>query len=167
MNFEVRPARLEDCSQIFTMIQELAEFEKLSHAVLGSSAELEMHLFGVKPVAEALIAESSESSQGRRALGFALFFHSFSTFLTKPGIYLEDLYVRADSRSLGVGIALLRQLAQIALQRNCGRMEWSVLNWNERAIEFYLKLGAKPQSEWTVHRLGQAEIQSLASGGTD
>lgn len=164
MNFEIRPAKIQDCPQIFSMIQELAEFEKLSHAVVGSASDLEHHLFGPRPVAEVLIAEALDDSPNRRTLGFALFFHSFSTFLTKPGIYLEDLYVRPDSRSLGVGIALLRQLAHIALQRNCGRMEWSVLNWNQRAIEFYLKLGAKPQSEWTVYRLALTEIQNLASG---
>lgn len=145
---QIRVATEHDVPLILHLIRELAEFEQLSHEVNATEASLREHLFGARPYAEVLIA----SVEGQSA-GFALFFHNYSTFLAKPGIYLEDLYVRETWRSRGVGTALLQAVRQLAVARGCGRYEWSVLNWNRRAIDFYEKMGAKPMSEWTVYRL--------------
>lgn len=150
---QIRVATEHDVSLILHLIRELAEFEQLSHEVNATEASLREHLFGVRPYAEVLIA----SVEGQPA-GFALFFHNYSTFLAKPGIYLEDLYVRETWRSRGVGTALLQAVRQLAVARGCGRYEWSVLNWNRRAIDFYEKMGAKPMSEWTVYRLSGAAL---------
>jgi GNAT superfamily N-acetyltransferase len=155
----IRVARKSDVPSILSFIKDLAEFEKLSHEVVATEEALAKTLFGEKSVAEVLIAEW----EGQPA-GFALFFHSYSTFLAKPGIYLEDLFVRTQYRSKGIGEALLRELAKLAKQRSCGRLEWSVLDWNERALKFYRQLGAKPQSEWTVQRMTEAEFTKLAEG---
>lgn len=155
----IRSARREDVSSILSFIKDLAEFEKLSHEVVATEQALAETLFGAKSVAEVLIAEWD----GQPA-GFALFFHSYSTFLAKPGIYLEDLFVRTQYRSKGIGEALLRELARLAKARSCGRLEWSVLDWNERALKFYRSLGAKPMNEWTVQRMTEAEFSKLAEG---
>lgn len=144
----IRPATPSDVPLILELIRELAEFEHLSHEVAATEAALREHLFGPRPYAEVLIA-----SIDQQPAGFALFFHNYSTFLAKPGIYLEDLYVREAWRSHGVGTALLQAVRQLAVARSCGRYEWSVLNWNQRAIDFYEKMGAKPMSEWTIYRL--------------
>jgi GNAT superfamily N-acetyltransferase len=153
----VRAASEADVSLIFAFIRELAEYERLSHEVVATEDSLREWLFGERPVAEVLIGES-----GGDAAGFALFFHSFSTFLGKPGIYLEDLYVRPEFRSRGIGRALLNHLARLARQRGYGRLEWSVLDWNEPAIGFYRGIGASPVSGWTVYRVTGQELEVLA-----
>ncbi len=155
---KIREARESDCQFILGMIHELAAFEKLSHEVLATELKLKEHLFSSQPVAKALIAELNGV-----AVAFALYFFSFSTFLAKPGIYLEDLYVKESFRSKGIGLSLLKHLALIAQENNFGRLEWSVLDWNQKAIDFYLKLGAKPMDEWTVYRLNEDAISKLAS----
>lgn len=154
----VRPATTADVPRILTFIRELAEYEKLSHDVVATEALLLEHLFGSRSVAEALIAELDH-----QPAGFALFFHNFSTFLACPGIYLEDLYVRPALRGRGVGKALLLHVVKLAHQRGCGRVEWSVLNWNEPAIGFYRSLGAGAMDEWTVYRLDAAAIERMAA----
>lgn len=154
--FSIRLAKPEDVPTLLLLIKELAHFEKLSHEVVADEQALQVALFGERPCVEALLAE-----QGKEPIGFALFFHNFSTFLAKPGLYLEDLYVRPHARGAGAGKALFKALAQLAQERNCGRMEWSVLDWNESAIRFYKSLGASPMSEWTVFRMTQKEILSL------
>jgi GNAT superfamily N-acetyltransferase len=156
-NINIRLATKNDVPDILSFINDLAEFEKLSHEVVATIDGLEKTLFGDRPVAEVIIAEW----EGKKA-GFALFFHSYSTFLAKPGIYLEDLFVRAEYRSKGIGEALLRHLAKIAKERDCGRLEWSVLDWNTRALEFYHELGAKPMSDWTVQRMTEPVFSRLA-----
>ena len=156
----VRPAQVSDCALILSLIRDLAAFEKLSHEVVATENSLRATLFDSKTKgAEVLIAEVDG-----RAAGFALFFSNYSTFLAKPGIYLEDLFVKPEFRSQGIGLKLLQAIAKIAVERDCGRFEWSVLDWNERALSFYRRLGAKPQSEWTVQRLTAAEIRALAEG---
>jgi GNAT superfamily N-acetyltransferase len=151
----IRPAVANDTRLILQLIRELAEFENLEHECKTSEAELQAHLFGPRPYAEVLIA-----SLENQPVGFALFFHNYSTFLSKPGIYLEDLYVREAVRAHGVGTALLEAVRRLAVERDCGRFEWSVLNWNKRAIEFYEKMGARPMSEWTIYRLtGEALVR--------
>lgn len=157
MNLRIRPATPDDTSLILSLIRELAEFEKLLPEVKATEESLRETLFGPSAVPEVLVAEAD--GQG---VGFALFFSSYSTFLAKPGIYLEDLYVKPSFRSHGIGLRLLREIAKIALERGCGRFEWSVLDWNENALRFYRRLGAKAQSEWTVQRLTESEIRKLA-----
>jgi GNAT superfamily N-acetyltransferase len=154
----IRYATAADCAVILQFIRELAEYERLSHEVVADEAQLRATLFGVKPAAEVLLAE-----RAGEPVGFALFFQSYSTFLGKPGLYLEDLFVRPAARKQGIGGALMSALARIAVQRNYGRFEWSVLDWNEPALKFYAALGATPQSEWTVQRLTGAPLQALAS----
>ena len=142
---------------ILSFIRELAEYERLSDEVVATEEALRAHLFGERPVAEVVIGE-----EGGTPAGFALFFHSFSTFLGRPGIYLEDLYVRPESRGRGVGRALLVHLARLAKERGCGRLEWSVLDWNEPAIGFYGRLGASPVDGWTVFRVTGEALEELA-----
>ncbi len=142
---------------ILSFIKELAEYEKLTHEVIATEEKLKETLFGEKKFAEVLIAEYED-----KPAGFALFFHNYSTFLAKPGIYLEDLFVKKELRGKGIGKALLTYLGVIALERNCGRIEWSVLDWNEPSIKFYLKLGAVPMNEWTVYRVTGDSIKKLA-----
>lgn len=154
---QLRPARRQDVPLILGFIRELAEYEKLSHQVVADEAQLAANLFGPHPYAEVLIGEVD----GEPA-GFALFFHNFSTFLGKPGIYLEDLYVRPAVRGTGLGKALLVELARLAVSRGCGRLEWAVLDWNEPAIGFYQRLGARPQDDWTGYRLSGAALTDLA-----
>ena len=144
----IRPARPEDVATIADFIRELAEYERLSDEVTLYEEDLKEHLFGQRRYAEVLIAEENGA-----AVGFALFMHNYSTFLARPGIYLEDLFVRPAHRGKGYGKALLQELAQIAVERGCGRFEWAVLDWNAPAIEFYKSLGARPMHDWTVFRL--------------
>jgi GNAT superfamily N-acetyltransferase len=155
----IRPAAAADVPLSLALIRELAEYERLLDSVEATPERLHQALFGPRPYAEALIAEAEEGP-----LGFALFFHNFSTFLSLPGIYLEDLYVRPHARRRGIGRALLTRLAQLAVERGCGRLEWSVLDWNEPAIGFYKKIGAVPMDEWTVFRLTGDALHGLAAG---
>jgi GNAT superfamily N-acetyltransferase len=154
----IRPATPTDVPTIAQMIRDLAEYERLSHAVDLDEGRLHAHLFGPRPYAEVLIAE-----QGGKSVGFALFFHSYTTFTCKPCIYLEDLFVVPTARGKGCGKALLKALAKLAIERNCARVEWSVLNWNEPAIQFYKSLQAKPMDEWTVYRVTGEALVKLAS----
>jgi GNAT superfamily N-acetyltransferase len=136
----------------------LAEYEKLAHAVRFDEAVMAQKLFGPRPYAEVLIGEIDGVPQG-----FALFFHNFSTFEGRPGIYLEDLFVRPDARGSGLGKALLGKLAGLAVERDCARLEWSVLDWNTPAIDFYKALGATPMDEWTVYRVDGGALNNLAA----
>lgn len=154
----LRPATRADIPQILAFIRDLAEYEKLAHEAVATEAQLEAHLFGERPYAEVVIAEVDA-----RPAGFALFFHNYSTFTGQPGIYLEDLFVRPQYRGLGVGKRLIVELARIAVERHCTRFEWSVLDWNEPAINFYRSLGAKPQDEWTVQRVSGEALLNLAA----
>ena len=153
----VREATEEDVPLILSLIGELAEYERLSHEVVATEDGLRENLFGGRRYAEVLIGERDGS-----AAGFALFFHNFSTFLGKPGIYLEDLYVRPEFRGSGLGRALLARLARLAVDRGCGRLEWWVLDWNEPSIGFYEKLGAVPMDDWTVYRVDGGALAELA-----
>lgn len=154
----IREAAELDVPLIATLIRELAEYERLLDKVRMTEERLRSALFGPHPYAEVAIAEDRTG----QALGFALFFHNFSTFLGLPGIYLEDLFVRPAHRGLGVGRALLQYLARLARDRNCGRLEWSVLDWNETAIGFYRRLGAQANDGWTVYRLEGKALEDLA-----
>ncbi|MBD2577303.1 GNAT family N-acetyltransferase [Oscillatoria sp. FACHB-1406] len=153
----IRPTTPQDVSTLFKLIQALAEYEKLSHAVTGNAAALGEHLFGDRPYAEALIAEWEGE-----AAGFALFFQNYSTFLTQPGIYLEDLFVLPQYRRQGIGKALLAEVARLAVERKAGRLEWSVLDWNEPAIAFYKQMGAKILLEWQICRVTGTALPELA-----
>ena len=156
-DFQIRPAMETDVPIILRLIRDLAEYERAPDAVVATEAGLREVLFGAKRSAEVLLAlEASEP------VGFAVYFHNFSTWLGRPGLYLEDLFVRPEMRGKGYGRALLERLAQIAKERGCGRMEWAVLDWNEPAIQFYRKLGAQPMDEWTVFRLTGEGIAKLA-----
>ncbi len=156
---DVREATADDVPLILSLIRELAEYEKLSHEVVATVEGLRESLFGERRYAEVLVAE-----QGGAPAGFALFFHNFSTFLGKPGIYLEDLYVKPEFRGAGIGKKLLARLAGLAKERDCGRLEWWVLDWNEPSIGFYKKLGAVPMDDWTVYRVSGPALEDLASG---
>ncbi|MBP6702794.1 MAG: GNAT family N-acetyltransferase [Vicinamibacteria bacterium] len=149
----------QDLPQILTFIKALAEYERLADAVVATEEGLRESLFGARPYAECIIARF----EGKPA-GFALFFHNFSTFLGRPGIYLEDLFVNPELRGKGIGRALLQRLAQLALERHCGRLEWSVLDWNESAIGFYKSIGAVSLDEWTIFRLRGDGLKQLAGG---
>ena len=153
----IRPAAARDLPLIAELIRALAEFEQLVHEVRFDPAWLGEHLFGSHPKAEVAIGEIDGAPQG-----FALFFHTFSTFEGRPGIYLEDLFVRAEARGQGLGRALLAHLARLAVERGCARLEWSVLDWNQPAIGFYKRLGARPMDEWTTMRLEREALQDLA-----
>lgn len=157
----VRFANRADLGTILAFIRQLAEYEQLADEVVADEATLDEHLFGARPMAEVLIAEAVGET-GAEPAGFALFFHNFSTFLGRPGIYLEDLFVRPEMRAMGVGGALLAQLARLAVERGCGRFEWSVLDWNESAIGFYRGLGAQPLEGWTVFRVTGEALHRLA-----
>jgi GNAT superfamily N-acetyltransferase len=156
-SFAIRPAELQDVPTILGLIRELAEYERAPNDVVATEEGLCEVLFGNRPSAEVVLALEDE-----RAVGFAVFFHNFSTWLGRPGLYLEDLFVRPESRGKGYGHALLVHLAKIARERDCGRMEWAVLDWNEPAIKFYRRLGAAPNEEWTVFRLTREGIAKLA-----
>ena len=157
MSLSIRPATPDDCHTIVDHIRELAIFEKLEHEFVATADQFRRHLFGDRPSCEAIMAEWS----GQPA-GFALYFTNFSTFLGKPGLYLEDLYVREAFRRRGIGKALLTTLARIAVERDYGRFEWSVLDWNSPAIAFYRSLGALPMDEWTVQRVSGDALAHLA-----
>jgi GNAT superfamily N-acetyltransferase len=154
----IRAATPEDVPVIAELIRALAEYERLRQEVILKESDLRDFLFGQRKFAEVLIAEENQEP-----VGFALFFHNFSTFLAKPGIYLEDLFVRPAYRRNGHGKALLKRLAQIAVERGCGRLEWAVLNWNKPAIDFYHALGAGPLSDWTVFRITGDNLRRLGT----
>ncbi len=157
MTVTIRSAVPDDLDLIFRFICDLAEYEKLRHEVRADEAALSRSLFGDTPRAEVIIGEIDGDAKG-----FALFFHNFSTFEGRPGLYLEDLFVDPDARGSGLGRALLARLAQIALERDCARLEWSVLDWNEPALRFYRSLGATPMDEWTVQRVDGNALAALA-----
>jgi GNAT superfamily N-acetyltransferase len=158
----IRPAVREDVGEILAFIRELADYEKLAHEAVADEAGLAAQLFGATPRAEVLIAEVDG-----QAAGFALFFHNFSTFVGKPGLYLEDLFVRPTFRGFGLGKRLMVRLAKIAVERDCGRFEWSVLDWNQPAIDFYRSLGAAGMDEWTVQRVAGDALTALAAQADD
>jgi GNAT superfamily N-acetyltransferase len=158
----IRPATPTDVPTIARLIRGLADYERLSHAVVLDEARLREHLFDPRPYAEVLLAEDAG-----RVVGFALFFHNYSTFRGQPGVYLEDLFVEPAARCRGHGKALLLALARLAVERGCGRVEWSVLNWNEPALQFYRKLGAVPMNEWTVYRLTDDALQRAARASAE
>src|SRR5213075_1158618 len=157
IDFKIRSARVTDVPIILQLIRDLASYERAPNDVTANEEQLVDVLFGKKPAAEVLLAFENETP-----VGFAVFFHNFSTWLGRPGLYLEDLFVKPEKRGKGYGRALLVDLAKIARDRRCGRMEWAVLDWNEPAIQFYHALGAKPMDEWTVFRLTRDGIASLA-----
>lgn len=155
----IRPATPDDVPVIAALIRALAEYEKLADQVVLEEAKLKEHLFGERPYAECLLAEDHG-----QPVGFALYFFNYSTFLGRPGIYLEDVFVLPERRGQGHGKALLQAIAQRAVKLGCGRVEWSVLNWNTPSIEFYKRLGAVPLDEWTVYRLTGEALQQLGQG---
>ncbi len=159
MNLTIEPASEADVDDILRLIRGLAEYEKLSHEVVATSEKLRETLFGQTRFAECLLAKLEEQS-----VGFALFFHSYSTFLGQPGLYLEDLFVQPDYRGKGIGKKLLQSVAQIAVKRNCGRLEWAVLDWNKPAIDFYDSLDATAMRQWFTYRLSGDTLQQVASG---
>lgn len=156
-NISIRPATPEDVPLILTFIHELATYEKLAHEVVATERDMHEALFGERPVIEAVIASLDDEP-----VGYALCFSTFSTFLGKPGLYLEDLYVRPAARGFGVGRKLLEHLARVTVDRGWGRLEWSVLDWNEPSIAFYKKMGATPMDEWTIFRLTGQPLRKLA-----
>ena len=156
----LRPAAPADCAEIDRLVHELAVYEKLAHQKVGTAADLERALFGPRPAAEAILAE-----RGGRAVGFALFFTTFSTFLAKPGLYLEDVFVEPAHRGHGIGKAMLRHLARLCVERGCGRFEWRVLDWNEPSIRFYESLGGRVLPEWELVRMTEPEFTAFANDG--
>lgn len=161
VTYRIEPARERDVPLILDLIKGLAVYEKLADQVVATEDGLRESLFGPKPAAEVVIAYAADE-----AVGFALFFHNFSTFLGRRGLYLEDLFVRPEWRGRGAGRALLTHLAKIAAERECGRFEWSVLDWNEPAITFYKSLGAEPMDEWTIFRVTGDALSALADRST-
>jgi GNAT superfamily N-acetyltransferase len=156
-SFQIRAASKDDVAVILSFIKKLADYERLSHEVVATEAGLRETLFGRRRTAEVAIAYYKKAP-----VGFVLFFHNYSTFLGRPGIFIEDLFVEETFRRRGFGAALLRYVAKVADERNCGRLEWSVLDWNEPAINFYQKLGALPMREWTTFRITGANLKKLA-----
>jgi GNAT superfamily N-acetyltransferase len=161
-SFRIRPAERRDVPVVLALIRELAEYERLSQEVVATEDDIHRALFSSRPVAEAVIGDY----QGQ-PVAFALFFHNFSTFRGRPGLYLEDLYVKPEFRRRGFGRRLLIHLARLALDRGCGRMEWSVLDWNTPALEAYRRVGAVPLDDWTVHRLTGDALERLAREGAE
>lgn len=157
-DLNIRPATSKDCELILSFILELAEYEKLTHEVVATAETLQETLFGSKAYAEVLIAEHQD-----KPVGYALFFHNFSTFIGRPGIYLEDIYVQPAMRGKGFGKRLMTFIAALAVERNCARLEWSVLDWNEPSIKFYRSIGAIPMDGWTVQRLTGDALNELAA----
>ena len=157
MTVRISSATKQDAPIVLEMIRGLAEYEKRLHQVTATEERVRTTLFGADPAAEVLLAHDEVE-----CVGFAVFFRTYSTFLAEPGIYLEDLYVKPESRGKGVGFALLRRVAQIAIERGWPRLEWEVLNWNEPSIQFYKRLGAVPKDAWTMYRLAGEELQKLA-----
>jgi GNAT superfamily N-acetyltransferase len=158
--FNIRSAGPADVPLILSFIREIAEYEKLSHQVVATEEALHESLFGVRPSAEVMLGFAGEDPAC-----YAVFFHNFSTFLGRRGLYLEDLYVRPEHRGKGFGQSMIRRLAALAVERNCGRFEWTVLDWNETAIQFYKKIGADVLTEWQICRLDGEALASLGSGG--
>ena len=158
-SFTIRAAERRDLGRIVRLIGRLAEFEKLTHLMQATPETLEPHLFGPRPVAEALVVDS-----GEQVVGFALFFTNFSTFLAKPGLYLEDLFVEPEQRGRGIGQALLTRLAELAAERGCGRFEWSVLDWNVNAIRFYERMGATVMPDWRICRIAGDTLEAYGAG---
>jgi GNAT superfamily N-acetyltransferase len=154
----IRPAEIDDAPLLADLVRELARYEELEHFAVATADDIRRYLFGPRVYAEAILAETRDG----RTVGFALFFHSFSTFRGRPSLYLEDIYVRTEFRGHGIGKALLQAVARIARERGCTRMEWAVLDWNEPAIGFYKALGAKPLSDWTLYRLEDDALIDLA-----
>ncbi len=161
MSTIIRPATPADIPLILALIRELAEYEKLAHEAKARAEDIQAHLFGPRPYAEAVIAQTDE-----QPAGFALFFHNYSTFHGKPGLYLEDLFVRPELRGRGIGKRLIAHLAALAVERDCARFEWSVLDWNTPAIDFYRSLGARPMDAWTVQRLDGEALHALAASAS-
>jgi GNAT superfamily N-acetyltransferase len=159
VNFEIAAATTDDVPALLGLIRELAHYEKLADQVHATEESLRRDLFGARQFAEVLLAFVSG-----KAVGYTLFFYSYSTFLAKPGIYLEDLYVQPAARGSGIGKALLRQVARVAIEGGCGRLEFAVLDWNQPSIEFYKRLGAAPLGDWTTYRLTEGGIAQLAAG---
>jgi GNAT superfamily N-acetyltransferase len=157
-SFKIKPASIEDTSTILSLIKELAEYEKLSHEVVATEQILNETLFGDKPGAEVILGYLDNTP-----VSFAIFFHNFSSFLGRSGIYLEDLFVKPESRGKNIGQKMLAYIAKIAKDRNAGRLEWSVLDWNEPAIGFYQRMGAKAMDEWTVYRVKGQALDDLAA----
>jgi len=156
--FTIRPAVETDASLVLWFIRQLADYERLSHEVEANEDMIQKALFGPRPYAEVVIGEYRSEP-----VGFALFFHNFSTFVGKPGIHLEDLFVIPEMRGRGFGKTMLQYLARLAVERDCGRLEWAVLDWNEPAIEFYESIGARLMKEWIINRLSGNELSELAS----
>jgi GNAT superfamily N-acetyltransferase len=154
----IRPAAPADAEGIFALIQELSVYEKLAHQVTGSAAALADHLFGIPSHAEAMVVEDQD-----QLIGFALFHKTYSTFLTQPGLHLEDIYIQEPYRAQGIGTALLRSVAQLAVERNYGRLEWTVLDWNESAITFYRKMGADILPDWKICRITEKSLKLLGN----
>lgn len=159
MAVDIRFAKPGDEPLILQFIRSLAEYERLAHECIATEADLTRSLFGERPEAEVILAY-----EGADPVGFALFFHNYSTFLARKGLYLEDLFVALEHRGKGVGVAMLRRLAEIAIERECGRMEWAVLEWNDSAIQFYKKLGAQEMKEWTLFRFTGDGLLDIGEG---
>lgn len=157
-NFEIKAATVNDVALILSFIKELAEYEKLAHEVVATEEILRESLFGQHPAAKVIIGYLDN-----KPVSFALFFHNFSTFLGRPGIYLEDLYVKAEARGQGIGQKMLAYLANLAKSLHCGRLEWWVLDWNKKAIDFYKRIGAEAMDEWTVFRVSGDNLDALAA----
>jgi GNAT superfamily N-acetyltransferase len=165
--FTIRPAQVKDVTAILDLIRYLAAYEQLTHLVTGSTDLLNSHLFGDRPYAEAIVAQLHEpgiTGSDSKLCGFALFFHTYSTFLTQPGLYLEDVFVLPEYRRQGVGKALMTQTIKIAHDRGCMRLEWSVLDWNQSAIDFYQSLGANILPDWKICRMTSETIAEIAIG---
>jgi len=158
--FNIRATNASDCALILTFIKELAEYEKLSHEVVATESQLQKTLFGEKPDAEVLIGEFENSP-----VAYALFFHNYSTFTGRPGIYLEDVYVKPEMRGRGFGKSIMQHIAKLAVARDCSRFEWSVLDWNEPSIKFYRSIGATAMKGWTVQRMDGNALTDFASSG--
>jgi hypothetical protein len=158
MAFRIEPAQPRDTADILSLICALAEYERLTHLVVGTEAQLRDELFGARPVIEAVIGR-----EDGRAVGFALYFHNFSTFLARRGLYLEDLIVIPEARGRGYGKALMRHVARVAVSRECGRFEWSVLDWNQPALDFYRSLGAEVLPDWRICRMSGAALAALGA----
>jgi GNAT superfamily N-acetyltransferase len=160
-DFTIRSATPADVPTILGFIRELAEYERMTHEVVATEAIIAESLFGPRPAAEAIIADVDG-----KAVGYACYFTSFSSFLGRGGVYIEDIYVQPHIRGCGIGKQLMTRIAQTAVERRCGRLEWAVLNWNEPSIAFYKSLGARAMAEWTVYRVTGVELQTLAAGGS-
>lgn len=157
-DFEIRPAVVDDVPLILSFIKKLADYERLAHEVVATEESLKKTLFDARKTAEVAIGYFQN-----KPIGLVLFFHNYSTFLGRPGLYIEDLFVDESYRGSGFGAALLRYVARLAVERNCGRLEWSVLDWNKPAVDFYTKLGAVPMSDWTVFRVTGQSLMNLAA----